>query len=48
MVKKICKEKHTPCPEGYTSWHMWAKEKSKTHKQEECPGCGLLMVWVKK
>lgn len=46
-VKDACKN-HTPHPEGFTSWHMWAEQKSKTHKQVKCHGCGLLKVWVKK
>lgn len=40
--------KHTACPEGYLPWHAWALEKSKTHRSERCPGCGLAMLWVKK
>lgn len=39
-------EKHTPSPPGYSDWHEWAAEKSKTHKQTRCPGCGLWAIWV--
>lgn len=37
--------RHTPCPEGYVPWHEWAEQKSKTHKQERCPSCGLWAIW---
>lgn len=37
---------HTPQPRGYLEWHEWAEEKSKTHLQEKCPGCGLYEIWV--
>jgi hypothetical protein len=39
---------HTPCPESYLSWHAWAEEMNKTHKQIKCPVCGLYAIWVKK
>jgi len=39
---------HDDCPTGYIEWHMWALEKSKTHKQLQCPGCGLYTIWVPK
>lgn len=32
-------------PRDYVFWHLWADEQSKTHHQEECPGCGHLTVW---
>lgn len=38
-------EDHTTCPEGYIQWHDWAERMSKTHKQRECPGCGLYAIW---
>ena len=41
-------ENHTPQPDGYLAWHAWAAKKIKTHKQIQCPGCGLLMIWVPK
>jgi len=40
--------KHTPCPTGYMQWHSWAARMMKTHRQERCPGCGLLKIWVPK
>lgn len=46
MTNKKCK--HTPCPIGYIQWHSWAKDKMKTHDQEQCKSCGLWAVWVKK
>ena len=36
---------HTPAPDGYIQWHMWARLKAKTHKQTRCPSCGLYEVW---
>ena len=39
-------ELHTPAPRGYLQWHQWADHKSKTHKQERCPECGLWAIWV--
>lgn len=38
-------EDHTLCPEGYISWHIWAEEMAKTHKQRKCPGCGRYSIW---
>lgn len=45
-----CKRRdlHTSCPPGYLDWHDWASQKAKTHKQERCPECGLLTIWVPK
>lgn len=37
---------HTPAPTGYADWHLWAENKSKTHRQKRCPGCQLLKIWV--
>lgn len=34
-------------PQDYVSWHEWAEKMSKTHHQEECPGCGRLTIWRK-
>lgn len=44
----ICRQSklHTPSPEGYLAWHEWAEKKSKTHRQERCPGCGLWAIWT--
>ena len=49
-VRPLCSlaSKHTKCPEGYLEWHAWANRKSRTHRTERCPGCGLYMIWVKK
>lgn len=33
---------------GYTAWHEWAKQMSKTHRQKRCPNCGLYRVWAPK
>lgn len=41
-------KRHTKCPEGYVQWHLWAEKKSKTHRTEQCPGCGLYTIWVPK
>lgn len=35
-------------PDGYLAWHEWAAEKSKTHIQRKCQGCGLFVIWVPK
>jgi len=40
--------KHTKSPDGYLEFSAWADEKSKTHRQERCPGCGLWVIWVPK
>jgi len=37
---------HTRSPDGYLSWHEWAEEKQKTHKQRQCDGCGLYAIWT--
>lgn len=41
-------ELHTPAPKGYMAWCDWVEHISKTHRQVECPGCGLFLVWVPK
>jgi len=41
-------EKHTDCPEGYLDWYKWAEDKSKTHDQVPCYGCGLYVIWEPK
>ena len=40
--------KHTASPEGCLQWHIWAERKMKTHKQIQCPTCGLFAIWKKK
>jgi len=40
--------KHTKCPEGYLQWHYWVERMAKTHKQIQCPGCGLYRIWRRK
>ena len=49
IAKKIAKAQcnHTPTP-PYPEWLDWARQKSRTHKQVRCPGCGLWHVWVPK
>jgi hypothetical protein len=37
---------HTTHPQGYVAFADWADEKSKTHHQVKCPGCGLYAIWV--
>jgi hypothetical protein len=39
-------DKHTPAPAGYLSWHRWAAEMAKDHRQTRCPGCGLFEIWT--
>jgi hypothetical protein len=39
---------HSPEPRGYLQWHEWAREKSKTHRQVKCKGCGLFAIWAPK
>lgn len=41
-------ESHAAAPLGYIAWHEWAEQMGKTHRQEPCPGCGLLKIWVPK
>jgi hypothetical protein len=47
---KVCPNvaKHTKCPTGYVQWHDWADRKMFTHKQVQCPSCGLYAIWIKK
>jgi hypothetical protein len=33
-------------PSGYVSWHLWALQMTKSHRQVKCPVCGLYAVWV--
>lgn len=37
--------RHTVCPPGFVSWHLWAERKAMTHHQERCPVCGLWVIW---
>ena len=39
-------DQHTKSPEGYMSWHHWAREKIKTHKQIKCDGCDYYSIWI--
>ena len=39
---------HTPAPSGYAARHEWAERMSRTHEQQQCPGCGLWLVWTPK
>jgi hypothetical protein len=50
MSKSTCpnEAKHTPSPPGYLQWHEWALQKSRRHKQIQCPGCGLYAIWVRR
>ena len=36
---------HTKQPEGYVEWHDWAEKMAETHRQTQCTGCGLWLVW---
>lgn len=40
-----CNEHAPDEPEGYSQWHYWAQQKSRTHVQEKCRGCGLYKIW---
>ena len=42
------RDKHTPCPEGYTHWHEWAAKMMKTHSQVQCLSCGRWSIWLPK
>lgn len=37
---------HPDEPEGYLAWFDWAKKMSVKHRQDKCPGCGRLAIWV--
>ena len=41
-------DNHTPCPEDYIGWHLWAEFMGKTHTQRKCSGCGLYAIWEPK
>ena len=41
-----CSGNHTACPSGYVAWHCWADRKARTHRQEQCPVCGLWAIWI--
>lgn len=43
LVTLACR--HTPCPTSYVHWHHWAERKARTHRQEQCPACGLWAIW---
>lgn len=38
-------EPHTPSPDGYLQWHVWAQRMERTHTQRQCKGCGLWAIW---
>jgi hypothetical protein len=35
-------------PSGYLAWHSWSNRMAKTHKQRQCPDCGLYVFWDPK
>ena len=35
-------------PSGYVARAEWAEKKLVTHRQEQCPVCGLWVFWVKR
>ena len=39
---------HRTGPTGYIVRANWAENMLKTHRQEQCPVCGLWVVWVPK
>src|SRR5258708_6401232 len=45
--RKVCSNiaNHEPEPEGYIARFEWAKLMGKTHKQSQCPDCGLWAIW---
>jgi len=47
LLKVLCRdfEDHTPSPEGYIQWHVWAATMAKTHKQRRCKSCGKFAIW---
>lgn len=34
-------------PTGYFEWEVFAERLSRTHHQEQCPGCGRYTIWVR-
>jgi hypothetical protein len=48
MRRREACRKHIPAPIDYLNWHMWAEQKSKTHEQRQCGGCGLWAIWVRR
>ena len=48
-MAETCQDHHThdqEMPAGYIARQNWFKRMAKTHKQEQCPVCGLWLVWV--
>lgn len=39
---------HQSGPADYLDWCAWAESMEQTHQQEECPGCGLYLIWRKR
>lgn len=37
---------HTPSPSGYVAASEWAEEMARTRDQQQCPGCGLWLIWT--
>ncbi len=35
-------------PESVVDWHIWADRMNRTHRQQPCPHCQKLTIWVKK
>jgi hypothetical protein len=42
------RDNHANGPVGYMAWHAWADERSETHDQHQCPGCGLWLILTPK
>ncbi len=36
---------HQEGPPGYLARKEWARKLSLTHTQQQCPGCGLWVIW---
>lgn len=48
-VQGDCRHPYLPDePSGYLAWGEWAERKAKTHDQEQCPECGLWVIYKRR
>lgn len=43
--RKLCAEEHRFGPATRVAWLAWAADLNRTHRQFDCPDCGLPVIW---
>lgn len=45
MTRQLCAEEHVFGPATRSAWLAWAADRSRTHRQFDCPDCRLPVIW---